>query len=517
MQLVNKAICSKSIFKVLFRGISRCLLLFIFLPLSAQQIPIHPEALFPVEFQIVKEPTFHSSIFPYRLPSADSSLSAFALKFATKNSSINFTPILTALYLSTTDNFALHAAGGIKAFGNINKIVSFGAQYAFHYLSLDSDFYSGRLLQGRVIPHYGRYSNKSGTNYSLNDFSFYLAVHPSKYIDVEAGIGKHHIGDGYRSLFLSANSAPYPYLKTSFHFWKVHYFSMVTSMRDYLLKKGFESSFKKYISLHYLSWNITKRLNVNLFEAVIWETADTLSNRSLDIHYLNPVIFYRPLEYNLGSPDNVVMGVGSRFSVLPNFRIYGQFLLDEFYLKEIKAGNKWWGNKYAYQLGFKIYNPAGIKPLTFQAEYNQARPYTYAHHYPLQNYGNWLQPLAHPLGSNFREAVFIVRYGYKKWFLHARSINSWQGFDSNSSQNIGADIYKSSLIHDHEYNNQILQGKRFNSYTQEIKLARMLVPSWGLQAELTGRYQITQFDKTQYRYFITFGLRTLLFEEDNLL
>ncbi|NJK95173.1 MAG: hypothetical protein HC905_09915 [Bacteroidales bacterium] len=200
-------------------------------------------------------------------------------------------PILTGLYRLDKHNPAMHLAGGVNVFASLAGKLKINAGYSLHYLSADSSFFNEYSLPGRVIPHYRRYASKNGSNYLLHDINFAIKYHPFKYIDIEAGVGKHHIGDGYRSVFLSTNAASYPYLKTSLHFWKIHYFSMVTSMRDYLIPKGYEGSFKKYVSLHYLSWNITPRINLNLFEAVIWDRADTLSKRSLDINYLNPVIF----------------------------------------------------------------------------------------------------------------------------------------------------------------------------------------------------------------------------------
>jgi len=51
---------------------------------------------------------------------------------------------------------------------------------------------------------------------------------------------------------------------------------------------------------------------------------------------------------------------------------------------------------------------------------NLARPYTYSHEQSATvsagqtNYANYSQPLAHPLGANFVEALGIVRYQQKR-------------------------------------------------------------------------------------------------------
>src|SRR5690606_26487963 len=64
----------------------------------------------------------------------------------------------------------------------------------------------------------------------------------------------------------------------------------------------------KFNSTHYLSWNITRYLNFSVFETVVFQGKDTLVNRGFDFNYINPVVFYRPVEYGLGSSDNVLLG-----------------------------------------------------------------------------------------------------------------------------------------------------------------------------------------------------------------
>ena len=43
---------------------------------------------------------------------------------------------------------------------------------------------------------------------------------------------------------------------------------------------------KKYLSSHYLSINLTKRLNLSLFEAVVWRMNHAPGSRGFDINYL---------------------------------------------------------------------------------------------------------------------------------------------------------------------------------------------------------------------------------------
>lgn len=480
----------------------------------AQYRPQHPEAAFPLELSLKKDYSFHASISP--CAGWDSASVQSSWKIGSKNFRVYTKPILTGLTRVGSEGTDYRVAGGINAFGKWGRLLSFQLQYALNYLNLDTFNYPDRLREAKIVPHYGPYAGAEGNGYLFHDFRFNLSLHPFKYIDVEAGIGKHQFGEGYRSIFLSANAPAYPYFKTTFKFWHIQYVNMVTAMKDYWLKAGFDTNFKKYAAMHYLSWNATRFLNFNLFEAVVWDKVDTISQRSLDINYLNPVIFFRPLEYNLGSPDNVLMGIGTCLKVTNSFHLYGQFLLDEFNLKQIKAGKQWWANKYALQAGFKLFDIFGLKPFLIQGEYTMARPFTYSHSWPVQNYGYWLQPLAHPLGSNFREIIGIMRYSHKNWNVHIRLINSWKGEDPDSTFNLGNDIYKSSQKITRTYGNTMLQGNRSNLFIQEIKLSRTLMPSWGFQAELTASHWLAITNNRKNSYFLTLGFRTLLFEEDKL-
>ena len=73
------------------------------------------------------------------------------------------------------------------------------------------------------------------------------------------------------------------------------------------------------------------------------------------------------------------VGASLRFKVFKAHIFYGQVLFDEFYLKELRAANGWWANKYGIQIGYKTFDLLNIKGLGLQTEFNTVRPYTYSH------------------------------------------------------------------------------------------------------------------------------------------
>ena len=196
----------------------------------------------------------------------------------------------------------------------------------------------------------------------------HVSYQSSKHFNFQFGHGKHFIGDGYRSMLLSDNAFNYPYLKITTDVWKVRYVNLFSSYQD--LRDEFEMAGihrKKFSTIHYLSYNVNKRLNIGLFEAIVWEQ-DTLG-RGFDINYLNPIIFYRPIEFSLGSRGgNAMIGVTAKYKLTDKSHAYGQLIIDEFKIAEIRAGNGWWANKYAGQIGFKMYDILGVNNLFFQTE-----------------------------------------------------------------------------------------------------------------------------------------------------
>ena len=156
----------------------------------------------------------------------------------------------------------------------------------------------------------------------------------------------------------------------------------------------------KFTATHFLSWNVSPQVSLSLFETIIWAARDSLNNRGFDLNYLNPVIFYRPIEFSLGSADNAIIGFGMKYIASESLSFYGQWTIDEFLLENFISRSGWWANKFGLQLGNSYFNAFGVEDLVIKTEFNLARPFTYSHGNVTQNYGHFNQPLAHPLGSN---------------------------------------------------------------------------------------------------------------------
>ncbi len=330
---------------------------------------------------------------------------------------------------------------GVSARGMLSKKLGFYTSLTDNqergpgYFAARVNHDSLKAVPGVGFFKYFRKAADKNTSFDYIDARGYLTFNVIKHIDLTFGYDKNFIGNGYRSLFLSDCGNSYLFLKLNTKIWKFDYQNLFMELMPQFVKRGDVLLERKYAALHHLSMNVSKTINLGLFEGVIFGRKD-----HFDFQYLNPVIFYRHIEGTVGSPDNAVAGFDFKANIAHRFQFYGQFLLDEFVLQKIKENKGWWANKWALQLGAKYVDAFGIPNLDLQLETNRIRPFTYSHGgtTTVANYTHYNQMLAHPLGANLQEFIGIAHYQPKaKWYVYARLIAYRQGLDSLDGANNG--------------------------------------------------------------------------------
>lgn len=335
-----------------------------------------------------------------------------------------------------------------------------------------------KINNDKSVPGAGLYKNYRSTVFNIdNGFDFllsqgYLAFNVTSHVGVQFGHGQNFIGNGYRSLFLSNYANNYFYLKLNTRVWKLHYQNIFAELNAESLRDNPGNTLldKKYLAAHYLTYRPIPALRLGVYEAVVYHRSN-----QFELQYLNPVILYRTIEQGLDSPDNAFVGLDFSWDILKRFQIYGQLMLDEFLFKELLIEkNGWWANKYGIQLGVKYIDALGIDHLDIQAEYNTVRPYTYQHRDSSSNYSHTAQPLAHPLGANFKEFILKVRYPIlDRLVLNARMI--WSEFGEDDNQfNYGGNLLLSYGNRKGTYGNETGQGINAKTLLTGIDLSYQL-------------------------------------------
>ncbi|OFY63714.1 MAG: hypothetical protein A3H98_06460 [Bacteroidetes bacterium RIFCSPLOWO2_02_FULL_36_8] len=348
---------------------------------------------------------------------------------------------------------------GAEVFGFLGNKVGLYTYFADNQTVVP--VYADRKIQKNgAVPGEGQwvlFKNKGYDFYSARGFATFDVFKP--YINFQFGHGRHFIGNGFRSVVLSDYATDYPYFKLTTRVGKIQYTNLFAQLTDFIINKDDGAGVypKKYFALHHLSINLTDRFNIGFFESVVNGLPDSL-NGGFEISYLNPLIFYRSAERNLGSPHNGNLGMDLSYDFYHSVQLYAQFLLDDFNFAERKNGKGYWGNKYGLQSGIKYFNFAGVDHLDFQYEWNSAQPYTYSHWLSKgQNYSHFGQELAHPTGANFMENIFALNYCFRsRYTINVRYFYIQQGLDSIGVE-WGGNIFGTGNPHQ-IYENRVLQG-----------------------------------------------------------
>ncbi len=383
-----------------------------------------------------------------------------------------------------------------------------------------NEFISNRSLVTRpafsegIVPGRGKAKGFKEDAFDYPVAEGYVSFTPNKFLQFQFGHGKNFIGDGYRSFILSDVAAPSLYLKASVDFWKFKYTNLWIWGNDLRTRTVINNEHaRKYIAIHYLSINITERFNLGLFEAAI-----SSSETGIDAGFLNPVMFYRSVEFNRGEDaGNALVGITAKYKLSDQASLYSQLVIDEFSVGNLtNLGD--WRNKFSLQFGAKYFDAFNVENLFIQGEFNYARPYTFAHKTSVLNYGNNNQALGHLWGANFWELVGIARYKKDRWSGSAKVVFGKKGFDFiDESVSYGGNIFQSYEDRQGDTGNAIAQGNAATIFTINLQGDYLLNPSNNLSLFAGFNYRnfsleaTTNGFSTSNNIWVSAGIRADLF------
>jgi len=424
---------------------------------------------------------------------------------------------------SGDDRFAFRSGLGLSVRfkkGNWNLGLTYLRQEA-KYMDYQSSF----IQATGVVPSMN-VARRNENRFASDFINGFLNYKTNSIFDLELGYGRNFIGDGYRSLLFSDFGKSYPYFKVSANFWKIQYSMMISIHQDIFQVEGINDLHRrKYVATHYLDWKIADWLSIGLFESIIWQDEEENFKRGFDVNYLNPVIFFRPVEFSVGSSDNALVGTNLKFTVAKNHHLYFQLVFDEFLLDEIRADVRqwlnpddsirsgWWANKYAVQLGYKGFDLFDIQGLRAQLEFNVARPFTYSHSSPTQSFSNFNLPLAHPLGANFEELVTKLDYYKKRFALHFQWNHYRQGRSVNGV-NYGENLQLSNTSRVQDFENEIGQGNKNKVDYIKVEAAYLLKESWDtwISLSLISRNSENNFSQNEQQ-MVSISIKSQLYNQ----
>ncbi len=366
--------------------------------------------------------------------------------------------------------FLLSSSQGLSIRARIYNHVGLNLNITNNYEQTPS-YFGSYVYKNNSLPGVGKYKATTGYQYILPTGYIDVAL-LKNYVHASAGYDYHFIGDGIRSLFISDFSAPMPFVSINTKIWKLNYQNLyMAAMPQFAFDSSMRRGQYKYFTMHHLSANITKWLNIGVFESVSFAR-----DGGFEIGYMNPIIFYRAVERSLGSPDHVAIGMDVKAFPVKTLQLYGQFLINEFTAKYFFSNQGYMHNKWGLQLGFKYFNALTIDNLDLQAELNMVRPYTYQH-YTSGNFSNNNLPLAHPLGAGFREMIGRMRYQpIPKLSITAQVVYYQEGVDTGGV-NFGNDVTRDYHTAPNKFGVRMINGEHAQGLVLGLNASYELIPN----------------------------------------
>ena len=341
------------------------------------------------------------------------------------------------------------------------------------------------------------------------DWSYVTAIvsyTPIKQLNITLGEDKTFIGDGYRSLLLSDYAANYPLLRLTANLGKVQYMFMVADLEDTKLPQydTFGNNRRKTAVFHYVDWNVTNRLSLGFFDALIAAEAndDGTELHGFDVNYINPLPFVSAIGPSTPYKDNILNGFTAKYKILDKTAVYAQLLLDRVDAADAPK------NTGGYQVGIRGADLFGVKNFNYLVEYNTVKPYTYASTQSISSYSDYSEPLGDPLGANFRENIAILDYSIGRFDFQGQVNYAAYGVDSTGTVDEGKDFTK-PIVSSNITSVSTGQGISTHLYYAEGTVGYLINPKFNLRLEVGGLYRLesNSLGKTRTE-LITFGLRS---------
>jgi hypothetical protein len=267
--------------------------------------------------------------------------------------------------------------------------------------------------QNAVIPGSARSKPFKGDGFDYTYAVGNIVYRPLQQLAISAGNTTQFIGDGYRSMLLSDNALPAPFIRLDYSINKRWEFNYLRKRSMNFMRKAAYNTVEAYYetkgtSVNYLTFHATEKLSISLFESAMWYRGDSITARPINPLYFNPI----PIVNGLIVKDSVssqLLGLNVSLVTSENQRFYGQFVVSNFSFEHLAA-----------QAGYRYY--FGKKSFSMvQLEYNYATKDMFVASNIRLNYTHGNVAMAHPKGNGFHEILLRYSYDKKRWFADFRT------------------------------------------------------------------------------------------------
>lgn len=390
----------------------------------------------------------------------------------------------------------------------------------------DYVFFESRLSENQWRPVWPAFANNTaprvghisfyddGDPYNFFEATGIVGLH-TRHFELRLGRARNHWGPGQGSVFLSDYGTVYDQAQLRATLGPLQYDYLLARFLD-IRSQSIASGPRRpsrYGVFHHLTLHVTDALTLDLYEGVIMGRDTSAVGDNFDPAYLNPAIVFRPVERDLGSAGNALLGIGGSWRPLSGTELYGQFVLDELRVPEI--GNEWWANKWGWMLGLHVVDP-GLPHLSARLEAARLRPYLYSHYTPASAFTHMSDLVGHPAGPNSVDFSLFLNYEppgpwrallTASWTVRGRNAMT---ADGEVTANYGGDPTVPSRTRVRRYGVALLQGIRQRHGLIEGAVSYEVLPHLRVTAAVRGERRVDAERGTDYylspRLLLNWGL-----------
>ncbi len=298
----------------------------------------------------------------------------------TKPNRFEFSPFLILSEDFESAKFT-HSDGYVSIRGGFiaqaNKNISVYASYLLDERLAQNDSYSGKKWRGLA-----------------GEVETAMAVYEGYGFDIIAGRFGSSWGPSRQSLILSETARPMDGIQFRGYWGKFSFtYQFAKLNRVFSFAENQTGYINRYFAGHRIDFKANKNLHFSLFETIIYGGP----GRSIEIAYLNPLMFFHAFQLNENYDDNTFLGFDFTWFLNNQHKFYGQFLIDDFQIdSEVRGDNE--PNEIGILLGINSIDLFDLFDL--QAEYLKITNRTYNQIYARNRYENRGQLIGHPFGPD---------------------------------------------------------------------------------------------------------------------
>lgn len=159
----------------------------------------------------------------------------------------------------------------------------------------------------------------------------------------------------------------------------------------------------RYVAAHRFDFHFADNLRAGLFEMVVFGGA----GRTIDLFYLNPLIFFHGTQLNEDTNDNTAVGIDFDWQPMLGLSIYGQMLLDDIQIDNDVPTDK---EPAEYGVIAGVYVADLMSDFDIKAEYSRVTNWTFNQMLPRNRYMNDGDPIGAVRGTDYDLAQIWMMY-----------------------------------------------------------------------------------------------------------